>query len=350
VQAGPVERVKPPTIRDVAKRARTSIATVSYALNDRERYLRPELRARVLRAAHELGYVRNAAASSLRGIRRGLLAVLVPQFGNNFFTRICVEAEAVAQQAGFVVTICNSNESPALERSILERLIAQRIDGCIVSPALSQAENIALLRRDRVPTVVLERTLGDSLPEQDFVGHDNFQSGLLATERLLSAGHRRIAFLGWDSPIPNIHDRALGYRAALAASGVEGNPEWLLLDSLTQEGGARLAKRLARLPVTAAVIAHHHDLAKGVLLGLMQAGLTWPEDFSLVLIGTPDWRELVRPSLACVERPEAEMGREAARMLLRKLSQPEDIHPARILPNAFLEGGSIRNIDKQERQ
>ncbi len=348
MQADSVERVKPPTIRDVAARARTSIATVSYALNDRERYLRPELRARVLQAAQELGYVRNAAASSLRGARRGLLAVLVPQFGNNFFTRICIEAEAVVQQAGFVMTICDSNESPEQERSVLERLIAQRIDGCIVCPAMSQSDNIGLLRRDRVPTVVLERTLGDAVLEQDFVGHDNFQSGLLATERLLAAGHRRIAFLGWDSPIPNINDRASGYRAALAAAGVKGDPEWLLLDALTQDGGARMVKQLLRLHVTAAVIAHHHDLAKGVLLGLMQAGVSWPEDLSLVLIGTPDWWELVRPNLTCVERPEQAMGREAARMLLRKVSQPGDIHPAQILPNTFLEGGSIRYIGKQE--
>jgi DNA-binding LacI/PurR family transcriptional regulator len=340
------ERARPPTIRDVAERARTSIATVSYALGKKQRYLRPELRERVLQAAQELGYVRNAAASSLRGLRRGLLAVLVPQFGNNFFTRICVEAESVAQHAGFVVTICNSNENPALERSIIQRLIAQRIDGCIVSPALSATDNIALLRRDRVPTVVLERSLGDAMPDHDFVGHDNFQSGFLATQQLLAAGHRRIAFLGWDSPIPNIHDRARGYRAALAGAGVESDPAWLLLDALTQEGGARMATRLATLPVTAAVIAHHHDLAKGALLGLMQAGRVWPDDLSLVLIGTPDWRDLVRPSLACVERPEPDMGREAARMLLRKLGQPEARHPAQILPNTFLHGGSIRPIGK----
>src|ERR1700739_2403839 len=74
---------KAATIKDVATRARTSIATVSYVLNNNKRYLRPELRERVLRAADALGYVKNAAASSLRGCRRGILAILVPQFGND---------------------------------------------------------------------------------------------------------------------------------------------------------------------------------------------------------------------------------------------------------------------------
>ena len=98
-------------------------------MRDTARNLIPELRERVLRAADALGYVKNAAASSLRGCRRGILAILVPQFGNDFFTRICVEVEEVARGAGFVVTICNSNESPQQERSILERLVSQRIDG-----------------------------------------------------------------------------------------------------------------------------------------------------------------------------------------------------------------------------
>lgn len=333
-----------PTIKEVADRARTSIATVSYVLNNKSRYLRPELRDQVLLAARELGYVKNAAASSLKGQRRGILAVLVPQFGNNFFTRICVEIEAIAQQAGFIVTICNSDENPAQERSILERLVSQRIDGCILSPALSQTDNIALLQHHRVPTIILERSLGSTVPDHDFVGHDNFQSGHLATRQLLEAGHRRVAFLGWDSPIPNIHDRARGYAAALAESGIVASPDWLLLDDLTQAGGGRLAERLVRLDVTGAVIAHHHDMAKGVLLGLMERGLRWPDDLSIVLIGTPEWRDLIQPSLACIERPEQAMGREAALLLLRKIEHPDQSSPMAVLPTSFLAGGSIGRI------
>jgi DNA-binding LacI/PurR family transcriptional regulator len=335
------QKSKIPTIKEVADRARTSIATVSYVLNNKARYLRPELREDVLQAARDLGYVKNAAASSLKGLRRGILAVLVPQFGNNFFTRICVEIEAVAQQAGFVVTICNSDENPEQERRILERLISQRIDGCILCPALSRADNVALLRHHRVPYVILERTLGEKVPEWDFVGHDNFQSGRLATCKLVEAGHRRIAFAGWDSPIANIHDRARGYRAALAEHGILAPPDWLLLGDLTQEGGRRMAERLALLDVSALVIAHHHDLAKGVLLGLVERKLRWPTDLSIVLIGTPEWRDLIQPSLACVERPEQQMGHEAALQLLRKIEHPDQSSPMTVFPTRFLDGGSV---------
>lgn len=336
---------KPATIRDVAARAGTSIATVSYVLNDKNRYLRPELRERVMLAARELGYVKNAAARSLKGLQRGILAVLVPQFGNNFFTRMCVEIEAIAQRAGFVVMICNSDEKPEQERAIIERLVSQRIDGCILSPALSRIDSTLLLQRRRVPYVILERTLGTVTPEHDFVGHDNFQSGYIATRALLEAGHRRIAFLGWDSPIPNINDREHGYRAALAEAGVTVEPDWVQVGPLSEDSGRRLAERLPIGTISAAVLATHHEMAKGILMSLQDRNLRWPDDLSLVLIGTPDWVDLVRPGLACVERPELEMGAAAASLLLEKLKNPGYRQARTILPTRFVAGGSIRTIE-----
>lgn len=340
----PGEANRTPTIKDIAELARTSIATVSYVLNNKDRYLRPELRERVLAAARELGYVKNAVASSLKGKQRGLLAVLVPQFGNNFFTRICVEIEAVAQKAGFVVTICNSDENPDQERSILERLVSQKIDGCILSPALSQTDNASLLDRHQVPYVVLERSMGQTTPEFDFVGHDNFQSGYLATRKLLDAGHRRIGFLGWDSPIPNIHDRKSGYLSALADAGVPMRPEWIALADLTQEGGRLTAESLPLGELSAVVVAHHHEMAKGILLAWHRRNLRWPDDLSVVLIGTPEWHDLLQPSLACIQRPEAEMGRTAAQILLEKVRNPGHREPKKVLPATFVEGASIKLV------
>jgi len=336
--------VRSATIKDVAARADLSIATVSYVLNNKNRYLRPETRERVMLAAQELGYVKNAAARSLKGLQRGILAVLVPQFGNNFFTRICVEIEAIAQRAGFVVIICNSDENPEQEYAILERLLSQQIDGCILSPALSRTESAGLLRRGNVPTVILERTLGNATPEHDFVGHDNFHSGYVATRALLDAGHRRIAYLGWDSPIPNINDRQQGYRAALAEFGVMPEPGWVLCGVLSEASGRALGYRLPAGAVTAAVLATHHEMAKGILISFRDRGLKWPDDLSLVLIGTPDWADLLSPSLACVERPELEMGSAAATLLLEKLKSPDYRQPKTVLPTRFIPGQSIRQI------
>ncbi len=331
---------KSATIKDVAKRAGTSIATVSYVFSNNERYLRPELRERVLQAAAEIGYVKNAAASSIKGKRRGILAVVVAQFGNTFFTRMCVEIVAAARQEGYVVTLCNSDEDPEQERMILERLVSQRIDGCIVCPALSRPDNVALLETHRIPFVILERSFADAHAEHNFVGHDNYESGYLATRELLAAGHRAIAFSGWDSPIPNVRERVDGYRAALREYGVGADQEIVLLDELSEAAGRRMAAQLLASPASAAVLGHH-ETAKGALLHFQDCGVRWPEDISLVMVGTPEWAGVLRPQLTCIQRPELQMGEAAAALLLAAIKNPEQ-HPVRqSFPCSVVAGKSI---------
>ena len=336
---------KPPaaTIKDVAKKAETSIATVSYVFSNKERYLRPELRERVLQAANELGYVKNAAASSLKGKWRGIIAVLVAQFGNTFFTRMCVDVESIARQEGYVVTLCNSDEDVAQERLILERLIAQRIDGCILCPALSREDNAALLRHHQIPYVILERSFPASFAQHNFVGHDNFQSGYLATRHLLEAGHRRIAFSGWDSPIPNVRERVDGYRAALREYDIPPEQEMVLLDELSEEAGRRMGAQLLAAGVTAVVLGQH-DTAKGTLLHFQDMGVRWPDDISLVLIGTPEWAGMLRPGLTCIQRPGQQMGREAAALLFETMRSRNHQPVQKVFPCCVLEGQSVRKV------
>ena len=334
------------TIKDVAKKAGTSIATVSYVFSNVERYLRPELRERVLQAAAEIGYVKNAAASSLKGKRRGILAVVVAQFGNTFFTRMCVEIVSIARQEGYVVTLCNSEEDLQQERIILERLVAQRIDGCILCPAFSRSDNLELLRKHNVPFVVLERSLEQASPEYSFVGHDNFQSGYLATKTLLAAGHRKVAFLGWDAPIPNVRERVDGYCRAMQQYGLPDSDRCVLLDELSMDAGRRMAEKLDTEVITAVVLGHHES-AKGVLLYLQEKGVSWPERVSVVLIGTPEWTEMLRPSLTCVKRPEREMGQAAALALLARMNESQQGMQSRIISCTLQQGESIAVI-KQE--
>lgn len=336
------------TIKDVAKKAGTSIATVSYVISNQERPLRPELRERVLQAAAELGYVKNAAASSLKGKRRGILAVLVAQFANTFFTRMCVDIESIAREEGFVVTLCNSDEDPAQERLILERLIAQRIDGCILCPALAREENTALLSQHQIPYVILERSFPASFAAHNFVGHDNFQSGFLATRRLLEAGHRKIAFSGWDSPIPNVRERVDGYRAALREYDFKAEQELVLLDELTEKAGRSMGAKLLAAKVTAVVLGQQ-DTAKGTLLYFQDQNVQWPRDISLVMIGTPEWADFLRPHITCIQRPEQQMGKAAASLLFAVMRNPDTNPVQQIFSCTITKGGSIRKILRKSR-
>ncbi len=331
---------KPVTIKDVARKAGTSIATVSYVFSNAERNIRPELRQRVLQAAAEIGYVKNAAASSMKGKPRGILAVVVAQFANTFFTRMCVDIVSIARQAGYIVTLCNSDEDPDQERIILERLVAQRIDGCILCPAMSREENTVLLRKYRIPYVILERSFPESTTPHNFVGHNNYHSGYLATRHLLEAGHRRIAFSGWDSPIPNVCERVDGYQAALREFGVTPEHDLILTDELSEAAGRRMAEKLLESDVTAVVLGQH-DTAKGTLLYFQDRGIRWPDDLSLVMIGTPEWAGVLRPRLTCIQRPEHKMGDTAAELLLSAIAKPETPPAHHVFLSSVSEGDSV---------
>ena len=107
----------------------------------------------------------------------------------------------------------------------------------------------------------------------------------------------------------------------------------------------QLAEQLPLGEISAVVLGTHHEMAKGVLLCLQEKDVRWPDDLSLVLIGTPEWSDLLRPSLACVKRPESEMGGAAASLLLEKLKNPTHRRTKQVLPTRFIEGRSVRFVN-----
>ena len=334
---------KPVTIKDVARLAGTSTTTVSYVLSNEKRYIRPELRNRVQDAAQELGYVKNAVAGSIRGKRKKILAIVVAQFGNTFFTRMCVDIELIARRAGYVVMLCNSDEDLQQEGVILERLVSQRVDGCVISPALSSGKNIALLQQQHIPYVILERPVDGAPEEHNFVGHDNYQSAYLATKHLLDAGHRQIAFSGWDSFIPNVRERVDGYRGALLESGITPDEAMIFTGELSVEAGRAMATCLCKTPATAVVLGHH-DTAKGALLYFQDQGIRWPEDISIVMIGTPEWQSVLYPKLTCIQRPEHPMAVKTAAILLQRIKNPELPTEQAVFPSVVIEGLSVLRV------
>ena len=190
------------TIKDVAKLAGTSTATVSYVLNgNTERVMSPQLRQRVLDAAHELHYTKSAVASSLRAKQRGLVSILIPKFSNIYFTRVCESVEDVVFANDFMPMICDTREEPERERRLLENAVAQRVDGIILGPTNAGWENTALLRKMHIPYVVIGREIA---PHKDgevndsyFAGDDSYQAGFLAGQCLAQNGHRRIGVRPW---------------------------------------------------------------------------------------------------------------------------------------------------------
>jgi DNA-binding LacI/PurR family transcriptional regulator len=333
------------TLNDVAKLADTSIATVSYILNDsNKRYVSVELKERVLQAAKELNYMKSAIASSLKGKGRGIIAVVVPQFDNPFFTRIIIAIEEVAHRYGFFISISTTVDDIEKEREIIKKMIEQRVDGIIISPTIHGTENTDHLRSLGMPYVILERPLV-GVDEYDFVGSDNWDGGYTAAKHLIDQGHTHIGFIGWDTFI-NVQERRLGYVAAMEKHGLRVEPDWIQLGELSSEWGYKLMQHFLDTNVTAIVFGHH-ILAEGGIQLLRERGVRIPEDMSTVVIGAPNWTQLTVPKITCIRQPEQRIGEIAVEVLLANVLNTDENRPPhqeKILCELLL-GESVKKLN-----
>lgn len=334
------------TIADVAKLAGTSIATVSYVLNDdKDRYVRDELRERVLEATKQLNYVKSSLASSLKGKKRGIIAVLTPQFENPFFMSIFVAIEKIANQYGYVLSTCNTFDDPEHEETVLRRMISLRADGYIIIPTANGTENTRYIRELGLPFVAVERTL-DGVSKYDFISSDNFGAGYSLTKHLIDMGHRNIAFIYWDTKVTNLHEREAGYCKAMLDSGLEVHTQNMFKGDITHEDGARLTeKALTECHVTA-IIYGQYLLAEGGIKAIKRMGLKIPADISVALIGCPVWTHMSDIKYVCAVQPGAEMGEKAARVLMNRIIgsniPPEPIQIK--LPCSLNFGESVKDL------
>ena len=332
------------TLKDVAELAGTSIATVSYILNDStKRYVSTELKEKVLQAAKELNYMKSAVASSLKGKDRGILSVLVPQFDNPFFTRIVMEIEETAHRYGYFISITSTVDDMERERKVIRKMIEQRVDGLIISPTIQGTENTDHLRNLGIPYVILERPLV-GVNQYDFVGSDNFNSGYLAAKHLIENNHSRIGFVGWDTFI-NVQDRKPGYLDAMEKHDLKVEQQWIQQGELGADSGYRLTERCLESELTAIVFGHH-SLAEGGIRLLRERGVSVPEDISIVIIGTPNWAQMNVPRLTCINQGEQQIGATAVEILMNNILGETDveIYQTEIIQCEVLVGESVKKL------
>jgi LacI family transcriptional regulator len=301
------------SIRDVAKRAGVSIATVSYVLNG-SRKVSPELREAVLRAVEEMGYIPNAVAKSLREQRTRTLGIVVPDIGNPFFSALIQAFEACAREQGYRVIVASSEEDGSLEEDALLNLTGRQVEGIALVPT----QDLHNPPSKQVPLVVLDR-LSRSL-DVDAVGVENEASAYLATRFLLEQGHRRILVPASDLRLTNIQERIQGYLRALEERGLKADPSLLVECGRGPLEGVRrrIAEAIQRLQPTA-VFPITNRLTLATLRAIRELGLRVPQDLSVIGFDDFEWSHLLDPPLTVVAQPVEALGREACRILLQRV-------------------------------
>ena len=190
-----------PTMRDVAKAAGVSTATVSNVLHGL-RFVGPEKQQRVRDAIANLSYSPNRVAASLRSRRSQLIGVVLPDMTTSFFSAMFRRIEELAADSNYQILLADSQEDTGRERERIQALIARQTDGLIVVPCIDKSPALDEIRQSGIPTVIFDRVAADT--DFDSIAVDNIAAGREGTAHLLALGHRNIVFLASDPGLRNI--------------------------------------------------------------------------------------------------------------------------------------------------
>ncbi|SFB60601.1 transcriptional regulator, LacI family [Amycolatopsis marina] len=312
-----------PGIKDVAERAGVSIGTVSNVLNHPER-VSEHTRSAVLSAISALGFVRNSSAAQLRAGTSRSLGLIVLDLANPFFHDVARGVEAVADELGYAVVLCNSDEQAARENRYLQVLEEQRIRGVLITPIEVSSQRLDAMRRRGTPAVLVDRH--DPRVNCCSVAVDDVAGGELAGAHLLAGGHERILYVSGPLVLSQCADRLAGLRQAVATAG--GDPERVIevveASALNARSGYDAAiRRFTEGTTTTAAFCANDLLALGVLRGAVSTGRRVPEDIAIVGYDDIEFAADAAVPLTSVRQPTQQIGRAAAQLLVEECDQPD---------------------------
>jgi DNA-binding LacI/PurR family transcriptional regulator len=304
-----------------------STATISRVLSGKG-YVSPALRERVLVAVAELNYVPDGIARSMTVRRTHVLGLVVSDVTNQFFTALARAVEDTAQETGYSLVLCNTDERLDKERAYLGVLREKRVDGIILAATTTETSHIQRLVEGGIRLVLIDRGVPGLLVPS--VQVDNFGGMYEATRYLLSIGHRRIGMITGGMAISTARERQAGFEAAMRDGGVFGQdgPDQLLMVEAgrTTEGGYSAALRLWDGPERpTAIIAWSNMTSTGLLLALHERGVHVPDDVSVIGFDDLPQFAFLDHALTVVEQPTYELGRQACELLLRLLDREADV-------------------------
>jgi LacI family transcriptional regulator len=308
---------RPVTLADLARAAGTSPSTASRALSGRG-YVSPVVRDRLLSAAERLGYVPNASARTLKQQTSRVVGVAVSDLANQFYAGLAAGIEHTLREAEYQMVLVSDNSDRSQELACARTFLAMRTAGVIITPADHAAAS--LLARHGVSVVEVDRRLARI--DCDAVVIDNERGGRDATSHLLALRHRRVALLVADTDWTSDAGRLQGYRAAHEQAGLEVDERLILPIAFHAADAEQRIDALLRAQRPTAIFAANNELAEHAWQVLRKRRLVLPSDVSLVAFDDVPWMTMVAPRITVVAQPTLEMGRQAARLLLRRVEEP----------------------------
>ncbi len=307
----------PVTLERVAKLAGVSPSTVSRILNGTA-VVSDEKRKAIDEAIAELGFVPNPVARGLAGGRTLSIGVVTQAIDSPFYGPALRGIEDELDSAGYSPLFVSAHWDPTTEGRCIDVLRSRRVDGLIVLNGRLSDQALKNTAK-HLPIVVTGRNIkGAGLFALNF---DNFAGGVLATEHLISLGHRKIAFISGDAAHPDANERLRGYTTALKNAGIPFDANLVVPGDYQVESGlAATDLLLASRRKFTAIFCANDQMAYGAALSLHRKGLRTPEDVSLIGFDDIYHSLYVAPPLSTIHQPASEMGRLTASSILQMLA------------------------------
>lgn len=313
------------TIRDVARQAGVSVATVSRVLNS-SGPVSPATRERVEAVAEELEYVPHGGARSLITRRTTNLGVVLPDLYGEFFSQLIRGMDQATRAAGYHLLLSGSHADGA-ELAAALRAMRGRVDGLILmSPDITPKELVKVVPTG-LPVVLINTEVGENR-RFDTLNVDNRGGAYAAVRHLVSMGRRRIGLIGGNPSNHDARERRAGYRQALADAGLEADRGLEVESDFTKAGGQRGARALLAVDGRpTAVFAANDSMAVGALSAFREAGLRVPEDMALAGFDDVPIAQYVVPPLTSVHVDLLRFGERAVETVVGALLDPSSHEP-----------------------
>jgi LacI family transcriptional regulator len=326
-----------PSIRDVAQRAGVSPSSVSRALNGYPE-ISDKTRARVARAAEELGYQPDFLGRSLRLGATPTMGFLVRDISRPLFAEMFKGAEQVLEQEGYSLLLMNSLRKPLVEASHIRLLCQRRVEGLMVSlTSENSPDTRTALHEAKVPVVLLDRELEDF--PVDAVQFNHVKGVNEATTALISSGHRRLGLILGSLEIRPSRERLRAFVAASDEAKIpSGSRRILEVGTFNMTAALKLIGSMLDAPEPpTAVIAGDSELGVALLTALSERGLHQGRDIDVVICDELELMPLMDPPISVVQRDADIMGAAAARLLLRRIANPSAEPRQEVLPTCFID-------------
>lgn len=320
----------PPTVREVARRAGVSPITVSRVVNNAG-YVSEETRQKVEQAIEELGYIPNIVSRSLRLNKTNVIALIVSDITNPFWTTVTRGVEDACHQQGLNVILCNTDENPDKLNEYIRVLLQRRVDGFLIAPTTDDSSPLALILAQEVPLVFIDRYPPNI--KTTVVRGDSEHGAYQLTDYLIGLGHTHIAILSGPEKASTSQQRTAGFKRAFQSHHLEIDPSLIFCGEYNQEHGYQTTHAIfaAHRPQPTAIFAGNSLIAAGVFKAIYELNLNIPQDVSVVSFDDVTFRFTPEPFLTVVDQFPYTMGYTAAQRLLSQIQNDSHVSDEEII-------------------